>query len=98
MTTASAARRGSASAGRISRRPPGKRSVVTQHQARHFVQLVRLLEREFRGSDKFILQVDSEAAVLMTETDPHGARVAARRKRGDTTRVPPCVSGTWNAR
>ena len=34
------------SAARISRSPPGKRSVVTQHQARHLVQLVRLLERE----------------------------------------------------
>ena len=39
-------RRGRPSAGRISRSPPGKRSVVTQHQARHLVQLVRLLERE----------------------------------------------------
>lgn len=38
--------RGRASAARISRSPPGKRSVVTQHQARHLVQLVRLLERE----------------------------------------------------
>jgi len=34
------------SATRISRRPAGKRSAVTQHQARHLVQLVRLLERE----------------------------------------------------
>jgi hypothetical protein len=33
-------------AGRIARRPPGKRSAVTQHQARHLVQLVRWLERE----------------------------------------------------
>lgn len=32
----------------ISRRPPGSRSVVNQHQARHLVQLVRLLEREAR--------------------------------------------------
>lgn len=31
---------------RISRRPPSKRSAVTEHQARHLVQLVRLLERE----------------------------------------------------
>lgn len=46
MTKPSAARGGSASAGRISRRPPSRRSVVTQHQARHLVQLVRLLERE----------------------------------------------------
>ena len=38
--------RGRASAARISRSPPGRRSVVTQHQARHLVQLVRLLERE----------------------------------------------------
>jgi len=30
----------------ISRRPTSSRSVVNQHQARHLVQLVRLLERE----------------------------------------------------
>lgn len=46
MTRPVAGRRGSTSASRISRRPPGRRSVVTQHQARHLVQLVRLLERE----------------------------------------------------
>ncbi len=46
MSTPSGSRRGSASAARISRSPPGRRSVVTQHQARHLVQLVRLLERE----------------------------------------------------
>ena len=40
------ASRARTSAARISRSPPGKRSVVTQHQARHLVQLVRLLERE----------------------------------------------------
>jgi len=38
--------RGRASAALIARSPPGRRSVVTQHQARHLVQLVRLLERE----------------------------------------------------
>jgi hypothetical protein len=31
---------------RISRRAPSRRSRVTQHQARHLVQLIRLLERE----------------------------------------------------
>jgi len=46
VSTPSGSRRGSTSAARISRSPPGKRSVVTQHQARHLVQLVRLLERE----------------------------------------------------
>jgi len=46
MTQPSAAGGGSAASGRISRRPPSRRSVVTQHQARHLVQLVRLLERE----------------------------------------------------
>ncbi len=46
MTRPLARSRGSSPATRISRRPPGRRSVVTQHQARHFVQLVRLLERE----------------------------------------------------
>ena len=45
MSESPRARRGS-SAARISRSPPGRRSVVTQHQARHLVQLVRLLERE----------------------------------------------------
>lgn len=39
------ARRHATSAGRIMRSPPGRRSAVTQHQARHLVQLVRLLER-----------------------------------------------------
>ena len=37
------------SAALISRSPPGKRSVVTQHQARHLVQLVR---RGFRVIDE----------------------------------------------
>jgi len=46
MSELVATRKASASAGRISRRPPSKRSVVTQHQARHLVQLVRWLERE----------------------------------------------------
>jgi hypothetical protein len=46
MSTPPGTRRGSTSAARISRSPPGRRSVVTQHQARHLVQLVRLLERE----------------------------------------------------
>ena len=41
--------RTSTSASRISRSPPGRRSVVTQHQARHLVQLVRLLERDALG-------------------------------------------------
>jgi hypothetical protein len=40
------ARADSTSAARIARNPPSRRSVVTQHQARHLVQLVRLLERE----------------------------------------------------
>lgn len=31
---------------RIARRPPSKRSAVTEHQARHLVQLIRLLERD----------------------------------------------------
>ena len=31
---------------RISRQPPSKRSAVTEHQARHLVQLIRLLERD----------------------------------------------------
>ena len=31
---------------RISRRPPSKRSAVSEHQARHLVQLIRLLERD----------------------------------------------------
>jgi hypothetical protein len=31
---------------RITRSTPSRRSLVTQHQARHLVQLVRLLERE----------------------------------------------------
>jgi hypothetical protein len=31
---------------KISRRAPSRRSAVNQHQARHFVQLVRLLERD----------------------------------------------------
>lgn len=31
---------------RISRRSPSRRSAVNQHQARHLVQLVRLLERD----------------------------------------------------
>lgn len=35
-----------AASARIARQPPSRRSVVTQHQARHLVQLVRLLERE----------------------------------------------------
>ena len=35
-----------AAATRISRRPPSKRSAVTEHQARHLVQLIRLLERD----------------------------------------------------
>ncbi|MCM2312284.1 MAG: hypothetical protein NDI84_12865 [Steroidobacteraceae bacterium] len=34
------------SAARIVRSPAGRRSAVTQHQARHLVQLIRLLERE----------------------------------------------------
>jgi hypothetical protein len=38
--------RPSRSTATISRRLPGRRSPVTQHQARHLVQLVRLLERE----------------------------------------------------
>lgn len=38
--------RPSRSTARISRRPVSRRTAVTQHQARHFVQLVRLLERE----------------------------------------------------
>ena len=46
MSEPVAVRKKSASAGRISRRPPSRRSVVTQHQARHLVQLVRWLERE----------------------------------------------------
>ena len=46
MKPAVGAGRGRASASRILRSPSGKRSVVTQHQARHLVQLVRLLERE----------------------------------------------------
>jgi hypothetical protein len=41
-----ARRTAAVSASKISRRTPGRRSVVNQHQARHFVQLVRLLERE----------------------------------------------------
>jgi hypothetical protein len=45
MSKPVAARKKSASASRISRRPPSKRSAVTQHQARHLVQLVRWLER-----------------------------------------------------
>jgi len=45
MNAPADARRRSTSSARIDRRPPGRRSVVTQHQARHFVQLVRLLER-----------------------------------------------------
>lgn len=49
MTARSTARPGSAPAHRIDRRPPGRRSAVNQHQARHFVQLVRLLEREALG-------------------------------------------------
>lgn len=39
-------RPGKRSASRISRSTPGRRSPVTQHQARHLVQLVRLLERD----------------------------------------------------
>jgi hypothetical protein len=31
---------------RISRQPASKRSLVTEHQARHLVQLIRLLERD----------------------------------------------------
>jgi len=46
MSEPVAARKKSVSAGRISRRPPSKRSAVTQHQARHLVQLIRWLERE----------------------------------------------------
>lgn len=46
MKPTEGASRGRTSAARISRSPAGKRSVVTQHQARHLVQLVRLLERE----------------------------------------------------
>lgn len=46
MSAPVVARAGSTSAARIARSPPSKRSVVTQHQARHLVQLVRLLERE----------------------------------------------------
>ncbi len=45
MTKAAARGRGR-SARRILRSPPSRRSVVTQHQVRHLVQLVRLLERE----------------------------------------------------
>lgn len=43
---AAAARPGKRPASRISRRAPSKRSAVTQHQARHLVQLIRVLERE----------------------------------------------------
>jgi hypothetical protein len=43
---AAAPRPGSRHSSRISRRAPGKRARVTQHQARHLVQLIRLLERE----------------------------------------------------
>ena len=43
---AAAPRPGQRSASRISRRTFSKRSHVTQHQARHLVQLVRLLERD----------------------------------------------------
>lgn len=46
MSRAPAVRRRAQSAARILRSPPGRRSVVTQHQARHLVQLIRLLERE----------------------------------------------------
>ena len=46
MTAPPDARPATPSAARISRRPPSKRSVINQHQARHLVQLVRLLERE----------------------------------------------------
>ena len=46
MSARGTARSGTSTAARILRSPPGKRSVVTQHQARHLVQLVRLLERE----------------------------------------------------
>jgi hypothetical protein len=41
-----AAQRRPASAARIARSPPSRRSAVTQHQARHLVQLIRWLERE----------------------------------------------------
>lgn len=41
-----ALRPGKHAASRISRRAPSRRSRVTQHQARHLVQLIRLLERE----------------------------------------------------
>lgn len=46
MTEPGSARRTGAAAGRISRSPASRRSVVTQHQARHLVQLIRLLERD----------------------------------------------------
>jgi len=39
----------SRSAARISRSPPSRRSAVNQHQARHLVQLIRLLESEALG-------------------------------------------------
>lgn len=46
MSTAATARDRATPAGRIMRNPPSRRSAVTQHQARHLVQLIRLLERE----------------------------------------------------
>jgi hypothetical protein len=49
MSSPAGVRRASTSAARISRSPPSRRSVVTQHQARHLVQLVRLLERDALG-------------------------------------------------
>lgn len=39
----------SRSAARIARHPASSRSAVTQHQARHLVQLIRWLEREALG-------------------------------------------------
>jgi len=45
VSGAAAARGGPRSSTRIARSPPSRRSVVNQHQVRHLVQLVRLLER-----------------------------------------------------
>lgn len=46
MSPRAAARSKPRSATRIVRNPPSRRSAITQHQSRHLVQLVRLLERE----------------------------------------------------
>ena len=64
MSTRSGSRGGSTSAARISRSPPGRRSVVTQHQARHLVQLVRLLERESPRLASAYRALSLEALVL----------------------------------